>query len=78
MGPPLLTLSHYRSEPTEVQDNLKTISDCLKHYAETLQDRDAIIFAAQIAGGIRKTVTWKELYDKSVRVAKSLIALGKL
>lgn len=56
-------------------DGIHTIPDCLKHYAETLGDREAMVFAEPDDGG-RRVVTWTDIYEKSNAVARSLIHLG--
>lgn len=61
----------------EYVDNVKTTPDCLKHYAEKLGGSEAIVFAAY-DGRQRIAISWNDVYKNSVKVAKSLIALGML
>lgn len=63
---------------SESSSKLKTIREYLKCHAETSRDNEAVVFASPSSRGSRQAVTWGELYDKSVRVAKSLITLGEL
>ncbi|XP_045179877.2 3-[(3aS,4S,7aS)-7a-methyl-1,5-dioxo-octahydro-1H-inden-4-yl]propanoyl:CoA ligase-like [Mercenaria mercenaria] len=58
--------------PFELKHN--TIPKVLKYFSETKGDGESIIFVSTDGG--RDVVTWSELYQKSYKVAKSLINLG--
>ena len=52
----------------------RTVPDLLCHHARVRPDKTAFVFlSTELA---RETVTWKELYDKSIKIAKSLVVLG--
>lgn len=72
-----LTTSHVKVECEEFQDGIKTIGDCLKFYADTLGDAEAIVFASCDTEG-RVAITWNDVYYKSCIVARSLIKLGNI
>ena len=55
---------------------LKTVGDCLKFYANELNQKDAFVFASSDGNGEKEIVSWKELYEKSLTVAKALVKLG--
>lgn len=72
-----LQMSYIKASGNDKVDEIKTIKECLKFYAERFKDRNAFVFAAASKNGTRVVVTWQELYEKSVIFAKSLLALGK-
>ena len=71
------TESFIKTELRDNIDSLRTVGDCLKYFAETHGDKDSFVFASWKGKEHRVAVRWRELYEKSVCVAKSLIALGK-
>lgn len=75
---PVYTESYIKSEGklkgVIKDDGLRTIPDCIRYYAETLKDKEAMVFADYNGG--RTAVTWQEVYEKSKNTAKSLIKLG--
>ena len=56
------------------EKKLETIPDCLLHHRTKHPDREAFVFAHN--DGSRTTVTFKQLYENAVLVAKSFVALG--
>ena len=59
----------------EVTSNsLTTISDCLYHHFQTHPDREAIVFAH--TDGSRIVVTFRQLYENAMILAKSFLRLG--
>jgi len=57
---------------------LKTVGDCLKFYADDLNQKDAFVFASSDGNGKKEIVSWKELYEKSLAFGKALVKLGEL
>lgn len=72
-----LVESYINVECEEYQDGVRTIGDCLKYYADRLGNSEAIVFVS-CEGADREAITWNDVYYKSVNMAKSLIALGKI
>lgn len=72
-----LKTSYINAKAIDTVDDLKTIGDCLKFYAEQLNDEESYVFAAHSSRGERQTVSWKELYEKSMTIARSLVVQGK-
>lgn len=71
-----LTESYVGVKCEDYVDDVKTITDCLKHYAEKLGDSDAVVFAAY--DEIKRTaISWNDIYKNSLKIARSLIALGR-
>ena len=52
----------------------KTISDCLSYWAERKPNEDAIVFHSTIEP--RYAVSWKELYERSHKMAMTYIKMG--
>lgn len=73
-----LELSYIKAETKEVTDGLRTIDDCLKHYADKLGEKPSFIYASRNGEGPRQVVCWRELHEKSTCVAKALVTLGEL
>lgn len=71
-----LTVSFIAKKVNKKVDDLKTIGDCLKYYAEKLKDREAFVFASRSGETDRQSVSWEELYEKSLTVARSLVIQG--
>lgn len=70
------TLSYYKKERKihVLPKNITTIADSLKLYSESKPDHNAVVFASN--DGSRTTVTYKELFETAIKVAKRFIALG--
>ncbi|XP_045179882.2 3-[(3aS,4S,7aS)-7a-methyl-1,5-dioxo-octahydro-1H-inden-4-yl]propanoyl:CoA ligase-like [Mercenaria mercenaria] len=70
----MFTKSYVKIDRPPFELKHKTIPEALKYYAEAKGDGESIIFVS--TDGSRDVVTWSELYQKSCKVAKSLINLG--
>ena len=75
-GESMLTESYVKATETVDDAGLKTVGDCLKFYANELNQKDAFVFASSDGNGEKEIVSWKELYEKSLTVAKALVKLG--
>ena len=53
---------------------MATLADCLKVHSERIPEREAVVFIS--VDGSRTSLTFRELYDNSVKAAISFIALG--
>ncbi|XP_045176113.1 acetyl-coenzyme A synthetase-like [Mercenaria mercenaria] len=70
----MFTKSYIKTDRPPFELKHRTIPEVLEHYSETKGDGEAIIFVSTDRS--RDVVTWSELYQKSCKVAKSLINLG--
>ncbi|XP_045179876.2 3-[(3aS,4S,7aS)-7a-methyl-1,5-dioxo-octahydro-1H-inden-4-yl]propanoyl:CoA ligase-like [Mercenaria mercenaria] len=70
----MFTKSYVKIDSPPLELKHKTIPEVLKYYSETKGDGESIIFVS--TDGSRDVVTWSELYQKSCKVAKSLINIG--
>lgn len=51
-----------------------TIPEYLKHFSETKQGGEAVVFVS--TDGKRESATWMELYSKACKIARSFLCLG--
>lgn len=72
------TQSYVKADGCTDTSAVRTFQECLKYYAEHLGEKEAFVFASLDRNGKRSVVSWKELYDKSLSVGKSLIELGEI
>ena len=56
------------------EEKYRTVPDVLRHHSTERPNKTAFVFLS--SEGARKAITWKELYVKSVQMAKSLVELG--
>ena len=70
------SISYYKKDRKKhfVDTNLRTVAACIKSNAETIPDRDAVVFVS--SDRKRHPVTFKDLYENAVSVAKRFVALG--
>lgn len=77
MSTKLVTESYIKEKKGTDKSGLKTFGDCLKHNANVFNKKEAVVFASSDGKDPRQVVTWRELYDKSLSVAKAFIKLGE-
>lgn len=73
----VLTESYIRMSEGQDPLGLSTLRDYLQYYADLLEKKEAVVFVSSDGNGVRQAVTWRDLYDKSLSVAKSLVRLGE-
>ena len=73
---PNLNTSYHKGPDIDYNklEPLQTFPDCLQHYASKKPEKDAVVFHSTTAP--RYAITWKELYDRSCKMAKAFIKLG--
>lgn len=72
-----LTESYVKTDENIRRDGLKTVCECLRYYSDTLYGKEALVVASSDRKGTRHSLSWREIYNKSITVAESLITLGK-
>lgn len=73
-----LTESYVKTDENIRRDGLKTVCDCLRYYSDALYGKEALVVATRNRNGTRQSLTWRELYNKSITVAEALVTLGKI
>ena len=66
--------SYVKSDEEEYKLKYRTIPDLLRYHASERPSKAAYVFLS--ADGSREIITWKEVYDKSMEIAKSLVEFG--
>ena len=66
--------SYIKRNEVEFKLKFRTISDLLRYHASERPDKMAYVFLS--ADGSSETFSWKEVYNKSMEIAKSLVEFG--
>ena len=66
--------SYAKGKEDVYEPKYHTVPEFLRHHSKVRPDKTAFVFLS--TDGPRQTVIWKEVYTKSVQMAKSLVELG--
>ena len=66
--------SYAKGSGNFTEEKYRTVPDVLRHQATVRPNKTAFVFLSTDAA--RQAITWKEVYEKSVKVAKALVELG--
>ena len=66
--------SYAKGTGNVTEEKYRTVPDVLRHQATVRPNKTAFVFLSTEAA--RQVVTWKEIYDKSLNIAKALVELG--
>ena len=66
--------SYVKGNEAKYRLKYRTIPDLLRYHSSERPDKAAYVFLS--ADGTSESITWKEVYDKSMEIAKSLVEFG--